>query len=58
MIAGGSKQVFEFFILAENAGLALELTEYVYVLEVGKVVLEGKIDGIKENENVRRAFLR
>lgn len=34
-----------------------KLTDYVYVLEVGKVVLEGDIKEIMTNETVRRAFL-
>ena len=33
------------------------LHEYTYVLEVGRVVLEGQIKDIMANENVRRAFL-
>ena len=44
-------------LVEQNAGLALNLTSYVYVLEVGRVVLQGKIAEIKESEIVRTAFL-
>ncbi len=44
-------------LVEQNAGLALNLTSYVYVLEVGRVVLEGRTAQIKENERVRSAFL-
>ncbi|RJR41080.1 MAG: ABC transporter ATP-binding protein [Desulfobacteraceae bacterium] len=44
-------------LVEQNAGLALNLTDYVYVLEVGRVVLEGKPSEIKDSETVRSAFL-
>jgi branched-chain amino acid transport system ATP-binding protein len=44
-------------LVEQNARLALNLTSYVYVLEVGRVVLEGKPVEIKDSETVRSAFL-
>jgi branched-chain amino acid transport system ATP-binding protein len=44
-------------LVEQNAGMTSKLTDYVYVLEVGKVVLEGDIKEIMTNETVRRAFL-
>lgn len=44
-------------LVEQNAGLAFEHTQYVYVLEVGKMVLKGPTNEILANENVRRAFL-
>jgi branched-chain amino acid transport system ATP-binding protein len=45
-------------LLAEqNVSLALRLGTYGYVLEVGKVVLEGDMDGLRNNEIVSRAYL-
>ena len=44
-------------LVEQNAGLAFGLTDYIYVLEVGRVVLEGRIEDLKENETVQRAFL-
>ncbi len=44
-------------LVEQNAGLALNLTNYVYVLEVGRVVLAGNTAEIQESETVRSAFL-
>jgi branched-chain amino acid transport system ATP-binding protein len=52
-----NKEGMTVLLVEQNAGLTSKLTDYVYVLEVGKVVLEGKIKEIMTNETVRRAFL-
>ena len=57
IISDINKEGFTIFLVEQNAGLTLKITEYAYVLEVGKVVLEGNIKVIIANENVRRAFL-
>jgi branched-chain amino acid transport system ATP-binding protein len=44
-------------LVEQNAGLASGLTDYVYVLQVGNVVLEGDIKEMMSNEVVRKAFL-
>jgi branched-chain amino acid transport system ATP-binding protein len=44
-------------LVEQNAGLTSKVTDYAYVLEVGKVVLEGEIKNLMADENVRRAFL-
>ncbi len=44
-------------LVEQNAGLAFSLTEKVYVLEVGKIVLEGKSKELMNHEVVRKAFL-
>ena len=44
-------------LVEQNAGLAFEHTQYVYVLEVGRVVLEGRTQEIMSNETVQKAFL-
>lgn len=44
-------------LVEQNAGLALELTEYGYVLEVGRLLLEGKIGEIMSSGIFREAFL-
>jgi branched-chain amino acid transport system ATP-binding protein len=45
------------FLVEQNAGLTMKVTQYAYVLEVGKVILEGKIKDVMTDENVCRAFL-
>jgi branched-chain amino acid transport system ATP-binding protein len=44
-------------LVEQNAGLVTEVADKGYVLEIGKVVLEGNIKEIINNEIVQRAFL-
>ena len=57
IITGISKEGITVLLVEQNAGLASRLTNFVYVLEVGAVVLEGNIKEMMTNEVVRRAFL-
>jgi branched-chain amino acid transport system ATP-binding protein len=52
-----NKEGITVLLVEQNAGLTSEITDSVYVLEVGKVVLEGNIRELMTNEVVRRAFL-
>jgi branched-chain amino acid transport system ATP-binding protein len=44
-------------LVEQNAGLALRLASYAYVLEIGTVAIEGKADDLKADDHVRRAYL-
>jgi branched-chain amino acid transport system ATP-binding protein len=44
-------------LVEQNAGLVTEVTNRGYVLEVGKVVLEGNISELLTNHSVQRAFI-
>jgi branched-chain amino acid transport system ATP-binding protein len=44
-------------LIEQNAVLALDLAARAYVLEVGRVVLEGTSDELRRNESVRRSYL-
>ncbi len=44
-------------LIEQNAKVALEIADYGYVMEVGKIVLEGKGKELLENENVKKAYL-
>jgi branched-chain amino acid transport system ATP-binding protein len=44
-------------LVEQNAGLVTQVANRGYVLEVGKVVLEGNMKEIINNEIVKRAFL-
>jgi branched-chain amino acid transport system ATP-binding protein len=44
-------------IVEQNATLALELAEHAYLLETGRVVLDGPAAAIGADEGVRRAYL-
>lgn len=44
-------------LVEQNAELALSLAGYGYVLETGRIALEGKATDLHENEHVRHAYL-
>jgi branched-chain amino acid transport system ATP-binding protein len=44
-------------IVEQNASIALDVTEKAYVLEVGRVALEGPSSDLKEHERVRASYL-
>jgi len=52
-----NKEGISVLLVEQNAGLAFNLTEQVYVLEVGRVALEGKTQELKDHELVCKAFL-
>ena len=44
-------------IVEQNAALALELAEHAYLLETGRIVMDGPSEVIAADEAVRRAYL-
>jgi branched-chain amino acid transport system ATP-binding protein len=44
-------------LVEQNANQALKLAHYAYVLETGKVVLEGKASDLAADERIRAAYL-
>ena len=44
-------------LIEQNAGIALDLASRCYVLETGRVSLEGDAEALQNNEYVRKAYL-
>ncbi len=44
-------------IVEQNAALALELADHVYLLETGRVVTQGPSELVKNDETLRKAYL-
>ena len=44
-------------LVEQNASVALELASYGYVMEMGKVVLDGPADELMENQDVKEFYL-
>ena len=44
-------------LVEQNANLALEVSHYGYVLETGRIILEDKSSALRENAQVRAAYL-
>jgi branched-chain amino acid transport system ATP-binding protein len=45
------------FLVEQNSRLAFKLSQRGYVLETGKIVLEGRADELENNDYVRKAYL-
>jgi branched-chain amino acid transport system ATP-binding protein len=44
-------------VVEQNANIALEASARAYVLEVGKVAVEGTSDELRRHEGVRKSYL-
>jgi branched-chain amino acid transport system ATP-binding protein len=44
-------------LVEQNAELALRLARFAYVLETGRIALQGSAHELHDNEHVRRAYL-
>ena len=44
-------------LVEQNANIALELSQYGYVMENGRIVLDGPADKLKNNEDVKEFYL-
>jgi branched-chain amino acid transport system ATP-binding protein len=44
-------------LVEQNARLALALAQHAYVIETGDIVLSGPSEELRENENVKKAYL-
>jgi branched-chain amino acid transport system ATP-binding protein len=44
-------------LVEQNAHLALAISDYAYVLENGRVALEGESEKLKENDEIRHLYL-
>jgi len=44
-------------LVEQNARVALDIAEYGYIMESGRVVLEGSADALRANEDVREFYL-
>jgi branched-chain amino acid transport system ATP-binding protein len=45
------------FLVEQNVPAALDLADRGYVLQTGRVVLEGKSEDLRDSELVRKAYL-
>jgi branched-chain amino acid transport system ATP-binding protein len=44
-------------LVEQNAALALDLADHAYLIETGRLVMEGPAKRLRDDENVRRAYL-
>ena len=56
-IADINKSGISVLLVEQNAGLVTKVARRCYVIEVGKIVLEGEVSDLMANDSVRKAFL-
>ena len=44
-------------VVEQNAKIALEISDYAYIMESGKIVLEGSSDDLKNNPDVKEFYM-
>jgi len=52
----GEQQV-SFLLAEQNTNIALRYAEYGYILESGRIVLDGEAKALRENEDVKEFYL-
>lgn len=60
MVAGAVKQIAErgvpILLCEQNAALAMRVSDYLYVMEHGEIVLEGEPSALRRSEHVTKAY--
>jgi branched-chain amino acid transport system ATP-binding protein len=51
------KEQVSMLLVEQNAAMALDLADHAYLIETGRVVLQGSADELKSNDSVRRSYL-
>jgi branched-chain amino acid transport system ATP-binding protein len=51
------KEKVSMLLVEQNAALALELADHAYLIETGRLVMEGPARQLRDDENIRRAYL-
>ena len=52
-----NKQGMTIFMVEQNAAMALSIAHRAYVLQTGMVVLQGTAAELRENEDIKQAYL-
>ena len=51
------EQKVSILLVEQNASLALDIADSVYLMETGRIVLSGNPQDIRDNDAVRRTYL-
>ena len=51
------KEAVSFLLAEQNANIALKVARFGYILETGRVVLDGAAEALRANEDVREFYL-
>ena len=51
------EEMIDILLVEQNAAMALDLADYGYIMENGRIVLDGKAEALKENEDIKEFYL-
>ncbi|MDH3196040.1 MAG: ABC transporter ATP-binding protein, partial [Hyphomicrobiales bacterium] len=51
------RQGVSFLLAEQNTNVALKFAKYGYILETGRVMLDGEAEALRENEDVKEFYL-
>ncbi len=57
MVGSIAQQGVTILLAAQNVNYTLQVSQYGYVMEVGKIALEGPPEMLANNDHVREAYL-
>jgi branched-chain amino acid transport system ATP-binding protein len=57
MVRNIANQGVTILLVGQNVNYTLQIADYGYVMEVGRITLEGPAKELANNEHVRRAYL-
>ena len=57
LIAVINREGVSVFMVEQNASLALEIAHYAYVLQTGRIVLDGPAAALRSDPRIRDAYL-
>ena len=46
-----------FFLVEQNSAAALSIADYAYVMENGRIVMDGPADKLADNEDIKEFYL-
>jgi branched-chain amino acid transport system ATP-binding protein len=52
-----NKKGMTILLIEQNAHIALQIAHRAYVMETGKISLEGKAEDLMQNQHVKKAYL-
>jgi branched-chain amino acid transport system ATP-binding protein len=52
-----TKQGVSFLVAEQNTNMALKYATYGYILETGRIVMDGAADALRDNEDVKEFYL-
>ncbi len=51
------KQGVSFLVAEQNTNMALKYASYGYIMETGRIVMDGEADALRDNEDVKEFYL-